>query len=362
MREMVSRSRIASEQDDEFRFHLEMETERNLRRGMSPDEARRAAVLAFGSRERFRDETHDARGFVGFENLIREIRHAVRRLTRAPTFTLGAIITLGIGLGASAGIGGIVYAVLLKDLPYENSDALVRVALNTPGLPRTTDLHTDATYVHLAAGASRSFEGFAAFYTNNSVTLTEGEEAERVNAAMVSPGVFALLGARPVVGKVFAPGDTAWVGSSPIMISEELWDRRFGRDPNIIGRSIQLNLGEREVIGVLPRSFDFPSPEIQVWYPARIVPSRPSLNDAYFHVIAQLKPGVTLTAANSELNTVLASLPSRYPAITPEAMRQAAASVSVRSMKAAVIALVRGQLLLVSAMVLVVLVVAACNV
>src|SRR5688572_32533617 len=105
MREMVSRSRIASEQDDEFRFHLEMETERNLRRGMPPGEARRAAVLAFGARERFRDETHDARGFIGFENLVRDTRHALRRLRRAPTFTLGTVITLGIGLGAAAEIG-----------------------------------------------------------------------------------------------------------------------------------------------------------------------------------------------------------------------------------------------------------------
>jgi putative ABC transport system permease protein len=157
-----------------------------------------------------------------------------------------------------------VCSVLLRDLPYANPDALVRVSLNTPGLPRTSDLHTDATYVHLAATASRSFEGFAAFYTNTAITLTEGDEAERVNAAMVSPGVFALLDVRPAVGTVFAPGDTAWVGSSPIMISEELWDRRFGRDPAIVSRTINLNFGEREVIGVLPRSFDFTSPGLSL--------------------------------------------------------------------------------------------------
>jgi predicted permease len=362
VRELATRSRIASEQDDEFRFHLEMETERNQRLGMSPGEARRAAVLAFGARERFRDETHDARGFVGLENLVRDTRHALRRLSRAPTFTIGAIITLGIGLGAAAGIGGIVYGVLLRDLPYENPEALVRVSLNTPGISRTGDLHTDATYVHLAATASRSFEGFAAFYTNTAITLTEGDEAERVNAAMVSPGLFALLGVRPAAGKVFAPRDTAWVESNPIMISEELWERRFGRDPAIIGRTVRLNFGEREVVGVLPRSFDFPSPETRVWYPARVVVDRPSLNDAYFNVIARLRPGVSHAAATTELNTVLPSLPSRYPTITADAMQRAGVNASVQSMKAAVVAPVRGQLLLLSAMVLVVLVVAACNV
>jgi len=362
VRELVSRPRIASEQDDEFRFHIEMETERNQRLGMPPGEARRAAVLAFGARERFRDETHDARGFIGFENLVRDTRHALRRLRRAPTFTLGTVITLGIGLGAAAGIGGIVYGVLLRDLPYENPDALVRVSLHTPGLPRSNDLHTDASYVHLAAAATRSFEGFAAFYTNNSITLAEGEEAERVNAAFVSPGLFALLGVRPILGQVFAPGDTAWVESSPIMISEELWDRRFGRDSTIIGRLIPLNLGAREVVGVLPRSFDFPSPEVQVWYPARVVVSRPSLNDAHFTVIARLRPGVSHAAATTELNTVLPALPSRYPAITADSMQRAGVSASVQSMKDATIAPVRSQLLLLSAMVLVVLVVATCNV
>jgi predicted permease len=146
------------------------------------------------------------------------------------------------------------------------------------------------------------------------------------------------------------------------MISEELWDRRFGRDSAIVGRMIQLNLGAREVIGVLPRSFDFPSPEIQVWYPARVVVSRPSLNDAYFTMIARLRPGVRQSAATAELNTVLPLMPSRYPTITTDAMQQAGVSASVQSMKDATIAPVRGQLLLLSAMILVVLIVAACNV
>jgi putative ABC transport system permease protein len=362
VRELISRKRIASEQDEEFRFHLEMETERNARLGMSNDDARRAAVLAFGARERFRDETHDARGFIGLENFVREVRHAVRRLSRAPTFAPGAILTLGIGLGAATGIGGIAHGVLLRDLPYQNPDALVRVSLNTPGIPRTTDLHTDASYVHLATGATRSFEGFAAYYTNNAITLNEGDEAERVHAALVSPGLFALLGVRPVIGRFFAPSDTAWVESSPVIISEELWDRRFGRDSAIVGRRIRLNFGDREVVGVLPRSFDFPSTATQVWYPARIVVNRPSLNSAYFDVIARLRPGVSVAAATTELNSVLPSLPSRYPGITPEAMQSAGINVTLQPMKAAVVAPVRSQLLLLSAMVLVVLVVAACNV
>jgi len=126
-REQLTRSRVAADQDDEFQFHLEMETEKNLRLGMAPDEARRAAALAFGSKGRFRDETNETRGFAVFDNLLRDTRHAARRLRRSPGFSLGAIITLGIGLGASTGIGAIVHGVLVRDMPYKNPDELVRV-------------------------------------------------------------------------------------------------------------------------------------------------------------------------------------------------------------------------------------------
>ena len=360
IREQLTRSRVASDQDDEFRFHLEMETEKNLRLGLPPDEARRAAALAFGSKERFRDETHDTRGFALFDNLIRDTRHAARRLSRSRGFSVGAIITLGIGLGASAGIGAIVHGVLVRDLPYQNPDELVRVSLHTPGLPGANDLHTAASYAHIASG-TRSFEGLSASSTTDA-TFTIGDVSERVTAGFVSPGTFDLLRVRPLIGQVFAPGDTAWVGSSPTLISEDLWERRLNRDPNIVGKTLVLNHGEREIIGVLPRSFDFPAPGIQVWYPTRVTFERPSLIDRHLVVIGRLKPGVTAAAAQLELNTLLPALSARFPAITADVIQRAGATITVASLKSALVAPVRPQLFLLGGMVLVVLVVATCNV
>ena len=360
-REQLTRSRVASDQDEEFQFHLDMQTEKNLRVGMSPDEARRAAKLAFGSRERFRDETHEARGFILFDNLIRDTRHATRRLRRSPGFSLGAIITLGIGLGASAGIGAIVHGVLVRDLPYRNPDELVRVSLHTPGLPGTSDLHSEVTYAHLAAG-TRSFVGLSASWTIDAITMTIGDAAERVNAGFVTPGTFALLGVRPLVGQLFAPGDTAWEGSSPILISEELWESRLGRDPNIVGKTLNLNRGAREIIGVLPRSFDFPASDVRVWYPTRITFERPSLLSRHLGVIGRLKPGVTAEVGQLELNTVMSGLSARFPKVTADDIQRARPTVIVQSLKSAVVAPVRAQLLLLGGMVLVVLVVATCNV
>ncbi len=360
-REQLTRSRVAADQDDEFRFHLQMETEKNVRLGMAPEEARRAAALAFGSKERFRDETHDARGFAFFDNLTRDTRHAARRLRRSPGFSLGVIITLGIGLGASAGIGTIVHGVLVRDLPYKDPDELVRVSLHTPGLPGTSDRHNSFSYAHLAAG-TRSMVGLSGSWTTDQINFTIGDVSERVIAGFVTPGTFDLLGVRPLVGHGFAPGDTAWVGSSPILISEELWERWLSRDPNVVGKTLVLNRGERQIIGVLPRTFDFPHPDVQVWYPARITFERPSLNERNLDVIARLKPGVTPAAAQLEISTLLPGVSARFPKITPEDMQRARPTITVQSLKTAVVAPVRAQLFLLGGMVLVVLVVATCNV
>src|SRR5688500_10604220 len=151
-----SRSHHDAAQEEEFRFHVEMETAENVRRGMSEGDARRAALLRFGGTQRFLEETSDARGVVTLDNLARDARFAVRRLHRAPGFAAAVIATLGIGIGAAAGIGTIVYGVLLRDLPYDKPDQLMRVGFITDGIAAAGDLHSAATYFHFARSA-RSF-------------------------------------------------------------------------------------------------------------------------------------------------------------------------------------------------------------
>src|SRR5262245_52178682 len=159
------RSHVAREQDDEFSFHLEMETAENVRRGMSDADARRAALLSFGGMQRFREETSDARGVVALDNLARDLRFALRRLRRAPGFSAGVIATLGIGIGAAVGIGTIVYDVLLRDLPYDKPDRLVRVGFATQGTATTGDLLPPAAYFHFVKSA-RSFAELGEYTTS----------------------------------------------------------------------------------------------------------------------------------------------------------------------------------------------------
>jgi predicted permease len=356
------RSQFAAEQNEEFAFHLEMETAENIRRGMSEAEARRAAALRFGGTGRFREETNDARGIVALDNLARDTRFALRRLRRAPGFAVGVIATLGIGIGAAVGIGSIVYGVLLRDLPYDDPDQLVRVGFHTDGLASAGDLHSGATYIHFAKSA-RSFTDLGAYSTNDEFNIADGDVPERVTVALMTPSTFTLLGVRPILGQLFERGDTSWSnGRTPILISENLWRRRYGADPSIIGRRIDINRGERIVIGVLPRSFAFPMASVDLYYPAAVPVKPAQITSRYLTLIGRLRDGTTALGAEAELGVLVSSLPERFPAITADMLQRSRARASVESLQTATVAPVRAQLVLLGLLVAVVLLIAATNV
>jgi len=358
-----NRSRVDAEQAEEFRFHIEMETAENMRRGMTEAEARRAAILRFGGQQRFEEETRDARGLVVVDNLARDARFALRRIVRAPAFAIGVIATLGIGLGTAVGIGAIVYGVLLRDLPFASPDRLVQVSFHTDGLAESGTLHSAPTFIHFAESA-RSFTDLGAYSTNDAFALTDGAVAERVTVAMMAPSTFDLLGVRPLLGALFERKDTSWVGEEllPVLISQEIWERRYGADPAIIGRRIEIDHGARVVIGVLPRTFQFPAPSVSIWYPAALNVRRPQIASRHLTVIGRLRDGATIAQAQAELNTLVPSLSTRFPQITSELLQQSRARVSVESLKSATAAPVRTQLIILGVLVAVILVIATTNV
>lgn len=360
-----SRSRFTAEQVEEFRFHIEAETAENMRRGMNEADARRAAMVRFGGLERFAEETRDARGIVAVDDIVRDTRYALRRIRRAPTFALGVIATLGVGLGAAIGIGTIVYDVLLRDLPYAKPDQLVSIAFHTDGLPESGDLNSDATFIHFATTA-RSFTDLGAYgIRGDGFALTDGDAAEPVTVAMMSPSMFDVLDVRPLIGALFEPKDTSWVGGErllPVLISQQIWERRYGGDPTIIGRRIEIDHGPRMVIGILPRSFQFPSPSVSVWYPAALSGKRPQIESRYYTVIGRLRDGITMSAAQAELNTLVPALSTRFPKITPDLLNRSRVRVSLESLRSATIAPVRAQLVLLGLLVALILLIATTNV
>jgi len=358
------RSHSAAEQSEEFSFHIEMETAENVRRGMSDVEARRAALLRFGGAQRFHEETSDARGFIVLDNLARDARFALRRLRRVPAFALGVVATLGVGIGVAAGIGTIVYDVVLRDLPFDKPERLVRVGLVAEDVATTGDLLSPAAYFHFAKSA-RSFSELGAYTTSDDFSVTDNDAPERVNVAMMMPNLFVLLGVHPLIGQLFETRDTSWTDGSgriPILISENLWRRRYGSDSSIIGRRIDINRGERIVVGVLPRSFAFPSPSVDLYYPLTVPVRSPQLGLGYYTVIGRLRDGVSAQSAEAELNTLLPRISNRFPAITPDIVQRSRARVFVAPLKAATVAPVRAQLVLLGILVAIVLLIATTNV
>lgn len=356
------RERATAELDEEFAFHLDMETAENIRRGMDETEARRAALLRFGGAQRYREETNDTRGIVALDNLTRDTRFAMRRLRRAPGFAAGVIATMGIGIGAAVGIGTMVYGVLLRDLPYDEPDQLVRVGFITDGIAASGDLQSSATYFHFAKSA-RSFDELGTYSTSDGYALTDGDAPESVIAAHMSPSTLTLLRVRPLLGQLFEPGDSSY--SNPrraILISENLWRRRYGADSSIIGRQIDIDHGERIVVGVLPRTFDFPTSSVDLFYPAPVPVGRPDISVRYLNVIGRLREGVSTTAAEAELNALVPGLTERFPAITSAMLQQSRARVVVTPLKVATVASVRPQVLLLGLLVAIVLLIATTNV
>lgn len=360
VREMIDRHRIARELDEELRFHLECEAQHRVARGASPVEARRAAAVAFGGVQRFREETLAARGYAWLDDWARDLRFAVRRLRRAPAFTFGTVATLAVALGVGGAIATLVYDVMLRPLPYRDADRLVRVGIFTPGLGITTDEQSEGTFVFLAERA-RAFSALGAYMENEGVAITDGASPERVRAALLTPNMLGMLGVVPALGRLLTDDDAAQGFTSPVLISHELWQRRYGGDSSIVGRYVELNRANRLVAGVLPPGFDFPNPRTAIYYPEHITATRADLTSRHLTVIGRLRPSVSIIGAQRELDALMAHIGERFPELSSDAARAAGLGAGVATLRDAMAAPVRSELRMLAALVGVLLLIAVAN-
>ena len=327
-RALLRKRELERDMDDEMRFHLESEAaELAATRGLSPEEARRQAALAFGGVERFKEEGRDARGVRAIENLAREVRHASRTLRRSPGFTVAVTVTLALGIAAVTTVFTLVNRILIQPLPYPEADRLVALGHRAPGLGLTETGLSTGTYFHYRAHA-RSLDGLA-LYRENVLNLGgDDEAAERVRIASAGPEFFEVLGVQPMRGRMFREEDGAlgfmdlnW--TIPVLISHDLWQTRFGGDPTILGRVIRVNENSREVIGIMPPSFAFPSPDTKIWQLHMQDSLRARLGARLNQpAIARLRLGVTPDAAARELVAVLPSIVGRYSDATAERLAE----------------------------------------
>lgn len=295
------------------------------------------------------------------DTLLQDLRFAVRQLLKSPGFTLIAAATLALGIGANTAIVSLVSGTLLAPLPYQDPDRLVRVAHRTAEQGVTDASFSREDFADLAAGARGFAQSGTWFYTpgQSGVSLTGGGEPERLDGAYVSAGFFPTLGVGAAVGRTLAPGENVPGADRAVVLSHDLWRRRFGGDPGLVGRTLLLDGQSSVVVGVMPPSFTFPDAAVDLWLPVSQIGEDdiPHLRGLrWMSAVARLAPGVTPQAAEAEAEGVFRRLAAAYPD-SNEGWERAA----VIPLHEAVMGEVRRPLMVLLAGVALVLVVACAN-
>ena len=304
LRALVRGRALDSELDEELRFHVEHLIADGVAHGLTPEAARREALLAMGGIEQRKEECRDTRGVRLIEDFLQDVRYAARTLRRSPAFTFTAIATLTLGIGTTVAMFSVVNGVLLRPLPFPQPDRLFLVALSPKSFFMAQPGMADVTYLQFRE-RDRTFQHLAAFssYKGN---LTGAGDPVVVKMASVTTEFFDAVGAGPAMGRTFLSSDGEPGREQTIVISDQLWRSRFGSDPQIVGRIIRLNDISHTVVGVMPAGFDFPGGKA-AWTPTaiRITPG----NSLLVPVVGRLKPDVTVEQARAAFETTFAALP-----------------------------------------------------
>jgi putative ABC transport system permease protein len=306
---------------EEMAEHVALQTEENMRAGMSPAEARRQAALKLGAAQAIREGHHAEQSIPFIENLLFDLKYAVRMLRRSPGFSFIAIATMALGVGATTAIYSVIDATLLHPLPYPQPSELVRIEADLPGvgahdvgisIPEFRDLQNSGIFQYVS---------FCFFGSEN---VTGSAQPTHIAGATVSPSYFAVLGVDAALGRTFNPHDTSPGSNGEVIISDGLWKRAFGADPHIVGKSLRLDNDLFQIVGVMPASFrDQGQTREQVgtelWASDGFSDRTPPMRGTRltYVTIARLQPGLSPEAAQGRLDALLASWKKQYPADYP---------------------------------------------
>ena len=337
------------ELDAELEAWVRLREDELIAEGLDPQAARRRAAIELGGAEQVKEGVRDARRGSLLEQALRDARYALRGMARAPGFTAAAILALSLGIGASVAIFSVVRAVLLRPLPYREPDRLALI------LHRGENPVAPANFQDWRR-ESRAFAdmGAAEYWVPN---LTGAGESESVQALRVSANLLSMVGTPPRLGRVFARGEDEPGRDHVVVLSDGLWRRRFGADRGVVGRAILLNGESYEIVGVMPRGFDFPvfwARGRELWAPLSFGPRADSRTSASLRVFGRLAPGATLAGARAEMGAITAALERRFPGTNRQ--------VTVTSLTEAVVGDVRPALLVLTGAVGLLLLIACANV
>ena len=328
-----SPARVDETLDEEFAFHLRERIEELMVEGRSREEAEAEAYRRFGDVARYRRQAaeFDAQSIRHrdrlelFGTLGRDVRLAGRALLRSPAFTLIVVLTLAVGIGATAAVYTILDAVVLRPLPYPEPERLVSVLhpVTVPGTGESKWGLSSAGYFFLAR-ENRTLDDLGVYRTD-AATITSDGAAEVVHIGYVTQNLLSILGSRPVAGRLLLPDEDMPNAAPVVMLGYDLWQRRYGGDPGIVGRQIALNSGLATVVGVTARGFNLPRPaafasvddlagfRVDLWQPLRLDPGARAVNSHPYSGVARLASGITAADAQRELAALTARLPEEHP-------------------------------------------------
>ena len=317
VRAMFSQRSTQQALDDEIQFHLEQETEKNVRLGMSREAARREALVQFGGLTQAREAHHDVYAARPLEELVADTRYTLRTMRRTPALAVAAILTLALGVGANTAIFSAVNAVILRPLPFPNPDQLYMIWEENPEKGWHKQVAAPANMFDWKEQVASFADVMGYSEAFGASTLLDGGEPTIVKPALGTGNFFSVLGARAALGRTFTDAETWQTGERVAVLSHRLWRDRFGSDPRVIGRTIQLDGSPVQVVGVMPAGFAFPNEQVDLWQPWAWNPTRRqavSFRRAHWlNVIARVKPGVTPATADAQLQAVAKRLQNDYP-------------------------------------------------
>jgi putative ABC transport system permease protein len=294
---------VENELDDELRFHLEQQTDKYLKSGMSEAEVKRRVRLEFGGLDKVKDDCREARGVSLVESLVQDLHYSARTLLHSPAFTACAVLTLALGIGANTAIFSVVNTVLLNPLPYSNPQELLAARQNE-ALPNLKDMQQRTNSFASSGGVNITLMDF-----------TGKGEPVRVHAALVDGGLFTTLGVQPMLGRWISANEDVKGGPPNVVASYAFWRDFLGADPDVLGRTIRLSDNSFTVIGVMPKNFALPRELadvfVSLWtgYPE----AAPERGVHFMHTYWRLKPGVGLTQAQADIAQADRRLAEEFP-------------------------------------------------
>ena len=355
-----ARKKWEQDASDELRFHIEQQTGANIAAGMAPEEARREAALQFGAVEGVKEDCREQRRGFWLETIAADARYAFRMMRKNPGFAAIAILTLALGIGANTAIFSVVYAVLLKPLPYADPSQLVLV---TEAKPQEGVELTGTSYPNFEDWRAQNnvFSELAADQAHD-LTVTGRGEPFVVNTTVVTPEIFALLEAQPLLGRTFVPGDGKRGAAPVVILSENIWRSRFGADPKIVGSSVSLDKRSFTILGIMRSGFRAPtlSRNQDIWIPLVDDPLfgtwMARRGGHWARVIGRLKPGVSMAQAQADMEAIAGRLGKDFPE------ENAGWTIRVQPLQKAMVGDVKPALLVLLGAVALVLLIACANI